>query len=64
MNPSVSVPVPTVDVMTAHDCTYFDEGDGVELLCVCGSRAVLVSTEDGDLLASVVEDRPALSMTA
>lgn len=58
------MPVPTVGVMTAHDCIYFDEGDGVELLCVCGSRAVWVSTEDGDLLVPVVEDRPALSMTA
>lgn len=58
------MPVSTVDVMSAHDCIYFDEGDGVELLCVCGSRAVLVVTEDGDVLVPMVEDRPALSMTA
>lgn len=41
-----------------HTCVYFDDGDDVEQVCVCGSRALLVLEEDGTavLLGLLEED--------
>lgn len=64
MGGGVSAVGPTVEGMSAHVCTYFDDGDGVDLLCVCGSRAVLVLTDEGETLAVLEDEAPALSRTA
>ncbi|WP_169166501.1 hypothetical protein [Cellulomonas taurus] len=51
--------------MSAHVCTYFDDGDGIELVCVCGTRAVLIRMTDGETeLVVLDEDAPALSKSA
>ncbi|QZN85212.1 hypothetical protein [Cellulomonas sp. C5510] len=49
-----------------HVCTWFDDADGVELLCVCGTRAVVVVDDaTGDDLVVVLADEPApLAATA
>lgn len=56
----VSVGVRTVGVMDAgrHVCTWFDDGEGFDLLCACGARAV-GGTEDEDLLLMVLAADPA-----
>ncbi len=51
--------------MTAHVCTYFDDGDIAELSCVCGGSAVVLVLDDGEtLLVPVEADAPVLSKTA
>lgn len=59
---AVSVVVRTVVCMSGrHVCTWFDDADGVELLCVCGGRAVVVvDDETGDDLLVVLADEPAV----
>ncbi len=49
-----------------HVCIWFDDGDGVELLCVCGARAVtVVDEESGEALLVALADEPAaLAATA
>jgi hypothetical protein len=49
-----------------HVCIWFDDGDGVELLCVCGARAVsVVDEETGEQLLVTLADEPApLAATA
>jgi hypothetical protein len=38
----------------------FDDGDGVELLCACGARAVaVVDEETGDLVVVTTAEEPA-----
>ena len=62
---TVSVVGSTVVGMSTHVCTYFDDGDGIELVCVCGTRAVLIRMTDGETeLVVLDEDAPALSKTA
>jgi len=41
-----------------HVCTWFDDGEGFDLLCACGARAV-GGTEDEDLLLMVLAAEPA-----
>jgi hypothetical protein len=41
-----------------HVCTWFDDGEGFDLLCACGARAV-GGTEDEDLLLMVLVADPA-----
>jgi hypothetical protein len=58
----VSVVVRTVVGMRSrrHLCTWFDDADGVELLCGCGARAVaVVDDETGETIVVVVPDEPA-----
>ncbi|MEV7973837.1 hypothetical protein [Cellulomonas sp. NPDC089187] len=50
--------------MSAHVCTYFDDGDGVELVCICGTRAMLLLTDAGEELVLLEDEAPALSRTA
>lgn len=64
MGGGVSDPGPTVGVMSAHVCTYFDDGDGVELVCICGTRAMLLLTDAGEELVLLEDEAPALSRTA
>lgn len=57
---AVSEVVRTVgDMNGRHLCTWFDDADGVELLCVCGARAVVVvDDETGDELVVLLADEP------
>ncbi|VTR77835.1 hypothetical protein CHMI_02607 [Cellulomonas hominis] len=58
----MSVVLRTVVVMRSgrHLCTWFDDADGVELLCGCGARAVVVvDDETGETVVVVVPDEPA-----
>lgn len=51
--------------MTAHVCTYFDDGDTAELFCVCGGSAVVLVLDDGEtLLVPVEAEAPVLSKSA
>lgn len=47
-------------------CIWFDDGDGVEVLCVCGARAVtVVDEETGELVVvSLAEEPEALAASA
>lgn len=57
----MSVVVRTVGDMSSarHECLWFDDADGVELLCVCGGRAVaVVDEETGDVVLAVLADEP------
>lgn len=54
--------VVTVDDMTStrtHTCVYFDDG-GLEHLCSCGSRALLVIEDDevGGVLVALLDEEP------
>lgn len=41
-------------------CIWFDDGDGVELLCACGTRAVaVVDEETGELVVVATVEEPA-----
>lgn len=44
----VSVAGATVGSMATHlhTCTFFDDGDGLELVCVCGTRGTVLLDED------------------
>lgn len=58
----VSVVVRTVVGMRSqrHVCIWFDDGDGVELLCACGTRAVaVVDEESGELVVVATVEEPA-----
>lgn len=61
----VSVGVRTVGIMSTgrHVCTWFDDGEGFDLLCACGARAV-GGTEDEDLLLMVLADPAPLVASA
>ena len=59
---AVSVVVRTVVGMRSqrHVCIWFDDGDGVELLCACGTRAVaVVDEESGELVVVATVEEPA-----
>lgn len=61
-NGGVSVVVRTVVAMRSqrHVCIWFDDGDGVELLCACGTRAVaVVDEETGELVVVATVEEPA-----
>lgn len=64
----VSDPVRTVGGMDIgrHVCTWFDDGDGLDLLCACGARALAgVDDADGERLVLLLADTPApLAATA
>lgn len=47
-------------------CTWFEDGDDVEVLCVCGARAVAVVDEDsGELVVvALAQERVLLAATA
>lgn len=49
-----------------HECLWFDDADGVEVLCACGARAVaVVDDESGDVvLAVLAAERFPLAATA
>lgn len=58
----VSVVVRTVVGMSSqrHTCIWFDDGDGLEVLCVCGARAVAVlDDESGELVVVALAEEPA-----
>lgn len=60
--PVVSVVVRTVVGMRSqrHVCIWFDDADGVELLCACGTRAVaVVDEETGELVVVATVEEPA-----
>ncbi len=43
-----------------HFCSYFDDADGVDLVCVCGGRAVLVVDDvTGDAVLVPLAAEPA-----
>lgn len=47
-------------------CTWFEDGDDVDVVCVCGARAVaVVDEESGDLVVVArAEERVLLAATA
>ncbi len=49
-----------------HFCIWFDDGDGVEVVCGCGARAVLVVDEETgeQVLVTLAEEPLALAATA
>ncbi len=58
----MSVGVRTVVTMSSgrHLCIWFEDGDGVEVVCVCGARAVtVVDEETGELVVVALEEEPA-----
>lgn len=65
---AVSVVVRTVVGMRSqrHVCIWFDDGDGVEVLCACGARAVAVVDEDsGELVVvATTEELAPLAVSA
>jgi hypothetical protein len=63
----VSVVVRTVGGMeiTRHTCLWFDDADGDELLCACGSRAVAeIDAETGETVLVVLADAPVRVLAA
>ncbi len=62
------VVVRTVDLMDAgrHVCIWFDDGgEGLELLCACGARAVAVVDEvTGDTVLVALAAEPVRVMAA
>lgn len=43
-----------------HVCIWFEDGDGIDVLCVCGARAVtVVDEETGDVVVISLEEDPA-----
>jgi hypothetical protein len=57
----VSVGVATVVLMSIgrHVCIWFEDGDGIDVLCVCGARAVtVVDEESGELVVVALEEDP------
>jgi hypothetical protein len=46
--PGVSVAGASVVGMATHrhTCTFFDDGDGLELVCVCGTRGLHLVDDD------------------
>ncbi|WP_203668555.1 hypothetical protein [Cellulomonas pakistanensis] len=43
-----------------HVCIWFDDGDGVEVLCACGACAVAVlDDETGELVVVALAEEPA-----
>ncbi|GIG23956.1 hypothetical protein Cde04nite_02000 [Cellulomonas denverensis] len=54
----MSVVGSTVGDMT-HHCLYFDDGNGVELLCECGSVAVWIREDaDGEAVLVALDVEP------
>ncbi|MFB9955945.1 hypothetical protein [Cellulomonas denverensis] len=42
-----------------HHCLYFDDGNGVELLCECGSVAVWIREDaDGEAVLVALDVEP------
>lgn len=63
----VSVGVRTVGGMeiTRHTCLWFDDADGVELLCGCGARAVAeIDPATGEAVLVVLADEPVRVLAA
>lgn len=57
----MSVGVRTVVPMSSrrHLCIWFEDGDGIDVVCVCGARAVTVlDDETGDLVVVALEEEP------
>lgn len=57
----MSVGVATVVPMSIgrHVCIWFEDGDGIDVVCVCGARAVaVVDEETGDLVVVALEEEP------
>lgn len=57
----MSVGVATVVPMNIgrHVCIWFEDGDGIDVLCVCGARAVtVVDEESGELVVVALEEDP------
>jgi hypothetical protein len=51
--------------ITRHTCLWFDDADGVELLCGCGARAVAeIDPATGEAVLVVLADEPVRVLAA
>jgi hypothetical protein len=51
--------------ITRHTCLWFDDADGVELLCGCGARAVAqTDPTTGETVLVVLADEPVRVLAA